>query len=64
MKIIQALKKYLKENKEKFVKYEDIETSFGYIIETEHLDMNALMKEIDDFCETFDNKKESIEDET
>jgi hypothetical protein len=53
MKIAQALKEHLEMNKEKFVQNEEVETSFGYTVDTVNFDMEALMKEVDVFCEMF-----------
>jgi hypothetical protein len=50
---IKQLKTYLKDNKENFVNYVEVETSFGYLIDTEEVDMDKLNNEIDKFCESF-----------
>lgn len=55
--MIEELKKWLRNNKTNFVTEEDIETSFGYLIGTEVVDMDALDSEIDAFVADFEAKR-------
>jgi hypothetical protein len=56
MKIAQALKEHLEISKEKFVQSWEGETGFGSPTWCTNFNMDALMKEIDIFCETFKGK--------
>lgn len=58
MKIAQALKEHLELNKEKFSQDIEYENFYGNLIEYVNFDMEALMKEIDMFCETFEREQD------
>ena len=58
MKIAQALKEHLELNKEQFVQSWEGETGFGSYMSCTNFDMEALMKEVDMFCETFEREQD------
>lgn len=55
--MIEELKKWLRDKRSNYVFEEDFETSFGYLVSTEEIDMDALDSEIDAFVADFEAKR-------
>lgn len=51
---VAGLKQQIALSRNKWVETVEVETSFGYTIDTEQVDMDKLLQEIDEFTQKFE----------